>query len=286
MLNISKSRTTAYHPQCDGLVERFNRTLQDMLATTVKDHPFDWEEALPKVCMAYNSSVHAATGYTPFYLMFGREARLPLDLVYGTMPTAQTGVNDYASHLRDTLEDAYEHVRKTHSTVHGRRKEVYDRHVHGEPYQKNDIVWLFDPVVKPGHSKKLRHPWTGPYQVLDNLSDTDYRIKPLQGKKSTIVVHFNRLKPCVPGTRFDQQFGQEERNEPEQSAPSQELLEPVGTHLEIVDSDDDVAVPTTPQDTPRAGTENRTPAPADPNPARYPTRERHPPDRYATTVLQ
>ena len=51
ILNIQKSRTTAYHPQCDGLVERFNRTLQDMLATTVRDHPFDWEVALRKVCM-------------------------------------------------------------------------------------------------------------------------------------------------------------------------------------------------------------------------------------------
>ena len=78
--NIEKSRTTAYHPQCDGLVERFNRTLKHMLATSLKDHPFDWEDRLRKVCMAYNTSVHASTGYTPFYLMFGMEARLPIDI--------------------------------------------------------------------------------------------------------------------------------------------------------------------------------------------------------------
>ena len=67
----------------DGLVERSNCTLLDMLATTSLSHLFDWEDQPPKVCMAYNTSVHASTGYTPFFLMFGQQARLPVDLVYG-----------------------------------------------------------------------------------------------------------------------------------------------------------------------------------------------------------
>ena len=66
LLNIRKTRTTPYHPQCDGLVERFNRTLLDMLATTTREHPFDWEDQIRKVCMAYNTSVHSSTGFTPF----------------------------------------------------------------------------------------------------------------------------------------------------------------------------------------------------------------------------
>ena len=78
LLNIAKTRTTAYHPQCDGLVERFNRTLKHMLSNTLKDHPFNWEQWLRKVCMAYNSSIHSSTGYTPYCLLFGHEARLPL----------------------------------------------------------------------------------------------------------------------------------------------------------------------------------------------------------------
>ena len=75
LLGIRKTKTTPYyHPQCDGLVERFNRTLLDMLATTTRENPFDWENQLRKVCMAYNTSVHSSTGFTPFYLMFGRQA--------------------------------------------------------------------------------------------------------------------------------------------------------------------------------------------------------------------
>ena len=73
ILKIKKTRTSAYIPQCDGLVERFNRTLLSMLSTTTKDQPFNWENQIHKACMAYNTSVHASTGYTPFYLMFGHQ---------------------------------------------------------------------------------------------------------------------------------------------------------------------------------------------------------------------
>ena len=56
IFQIKKTRTTPYHPEYDGQVERFNRTLLDMLSTTMKDHPFDWEDQLSNVCMAYNIS--------------------------------------------------------------------------------------------------------------------------------------------------------------------------------------------------------------------------------------
>ena len=57
LLNINKTRTTPYHPQSDGLIECFNRTMLAMLATCVKDNPLDWEKHVRKVCMAYNTSV-------------------------------------------------------------------------------------------------------------------------------------------------------------------------------------------------------------------------------------
>ena len=82
-----------------------------MLATTSHDHPFDWEDQLPKVCMAYNTSVHATTGYTPFYLMFGRQVRLPIDIVYGTK-VRQAPASEYASLTKQALEEAYGLVRK------------------------------------------------------------------------------------------------------------------------------------------------------------------------------
>ena len=67
LLGIKKSRTTPYHPQSDGLVERLNRTILSMLATSANEHPFSWEDQLRSVCLAYNTSVHPTTTYTPFF---------------------------------------------------------------------------------------------------------------------------------------------------------------------------------------------------------------------------
>ena len=247
ILKIEKSRTTAYHPQCDGLVERFNRTLKHMLATTLIDHPFDWEDRLRKVCMAYNSSVHASTGYTPFYLMFGREARLPIDIAYGTKLPVQRSTGDYATQMKSSLEDAYANVRMNLNASHRTRSELYNRKVHGKPYATGDLVWLHNPAIHPGESRKLYHPWTGPFQVQEKISEVDYRIKEVYGKKPAQVVHFNRLKLCPPGTRLSRSTPLDENTDA--------VRQPEPRHnfqLELVDND----------------------APA----VRQSTRDRHPPE--------
>ena len=70
---IRKSRTTPYHPQGDGMVERLNRTLLQMLRAYVSKSS-EWELHLPLVLFAYRSAVHPSTGFSPFELMFGRNA--------------------------------------------------------------------------------------------------------------------------------------------------------------------------------------------------------------------
>ena len=85
-MGIVKTRTTPYHPQSDGLVEILNLTLLSMLATAVLERHFEWEDHLHHLCMVYNSSIQATTKYTPFYLMFGRQAKMPIDVVYGCAP--------------------------------------------------------------------------------------------------------------------------------------------------------------------------------------------------------
>jgi len=124
LLHINKTRTTPYHPQC-GLVERFNRTLLNMLATCASDHPFDWENYIRKVCMTYNSSVQLSTGYTPFYLMLGRQARLPLDTMYGTEEHhAALSPSEYANTFKKRLTTAFALVREQLQTTHQRQKEI------------------------------------------------------------------------------------------------------------------------------------------------------------------
>lgn len=72
--------TSAYHPQSNGLDERFNQTLQRTLRKCVNEQQDNWDEAIDDILFAYRTSVHATTKHTPFYLMFGRQARLPIQM--------------------------------------------------------------------------------------------------------------------------------------------------------------------------------------------------------------
>ena len=79
-MGIHKSRTTAYHPQCDGQAERQNRTLQEMLAAFVSEHKDDWDSWVSLAVYAYNTSCHESTGFTPYELVLGRSPRTHLEL--------------------------------------------------------------------------------------------------------------------------------------------------------------------------------------------------------------
>ena len=111
LLGIHKTRTTTLHPQSDGMVECYNRTIEAQLATYVQDHQKDWDRHLPLLLMSYRSAVHEATKFTPAMLMFGWELCVPLDLLIG--------------HPQEELDDRgypeYQHVerlRKSVETVH------------------------------------------------------------------------------------------------------------------------------------------------------------------------
>ena len=80
-IGITKTRITAYHPQCDGQTERQNRTLQHMLTSFVSSRKDDWDLWLDSVTFAYNTSRHDVLGVSPYEVVFGRDPRLPLELV-------------------------------------------------------------------------------------------------------------------------------------------------------------------------------------------------------------
>ena len=86
LLQIEKNRITPYHPQSDGMVERFNRTLCTMLGTFVEDNQRIWDTLLPYVMMAYRSTEHETTGMSPNMLMLGQETTIPLDIIYEMSP--------------------------------------------------------------------------------------------------------------------------------------------------------------------------------------------------------
>ena len=238
LLHIRKTHTTPYHPQGDGLVERLNRTIQTMLTTTITSQAEDWESCLPKVCLAYNTSKHVATGYTPFFLMFGRQPHMPLDIIYGVPPDYTQEHCEYATKLRKTMETAYHLARENMQTAAIRQKEHYDLKVHGDKFIPGQLVWLCNPVVPKGNSKKLLAPWVGPYKVIKCLSDTVYRIQDTRVSRRRQVVHFDRLKPCHQEVRVQQkaEHSQKQVNSPDPPVQSSGLTPP-GTILKLVEDD-------------------------------------------------
>ena len=272
-LHIDKTRTTPYHPQSDGLVERFNRTLIQMLSTCIEDHPFEWEDHIHKVCMAYNSSKQATTGYSPFYLMFGREARLPVDIMYRTpSQKEEVPLAGYVSNLRDLLHEAYERVRENVGEVQERQEQLYNRKVHGEPHKPGALVWLFNPAVPRGKAKKFHRPWTGPYRIIRKLSDANYFIRHIHNHKKK-VVHFDRLKSCPKNIRLPPRLSSEahQSSVPPPSAP--------GTYLDLIDDDDDAYFPQQ-HNPPTTGAASSMQSSV----PRYPSRTHHPPDRYGFSL--
>ena len=106
--NIEKSRTTPYHPMGNGMPERFNQTLLNMLGTLEDHQKSDWKSYVPSLVHAYNSTRHESTGYSPHFLMFGRHPRLAVDAFLGIRPeSASQDQTKYAADLRKRLDFAY-----------------------------------------------------------------------------------------------------------------------------------------------------------------------------------
>ena len=114
ILGIKKTRTTKARPQSDGMIERMNRTIVNMLSAFVSEHQRDWDQYVPLVMMAYRSSVYESINTSPSKMMFGHEIRLPIDLLFG-QPARESEEqmygSQYANELRDKLDEVHEFAR-------------------------------------------------------------------------------------------------------------------------------------------------------------------------------
>ncbi|XP_041369850.1 uncharacterized protein LOC121383818 [Gigantopelta aegis] len=142
MLQIDKSRTTPYHPMGNGMCERFNRTLCNMLGTLDPDSKKNWKGHVGPLVHAYNCTRHETTGYSPFSLMFGREPRIPIDLAFGLdmEPNKSKSVRAYNTELRERLKHAFDLASTTVKKSQERQKLYYDQKASAAVLKPGDRV--------------------------------------------------------------------------------------------------------------------------------------------------
>ena len=193
-LQIEKTRTTPYRPQSDGLVERFNRTVQNMLAVFVDEHRDDWDDHLPYVMMAYRSTMQESTGCSPNLLMLGREINLPIDLMVGQPPREEAPEcpHEYVQWVQDVMEGAFDFARGQLKQSAQRQKRNYDRKVKVRSYKPGEWVWYWYPPKARG---KFGKGWTGPYLVMEKPTSIHYVIQESRGAPVRRV-HGDYLKAC------------------------------------------------------------------------------------------
>ncbi len=198
ILQIHKVNTSSYHPQTNGLTERFNRPLVDMLRAHVNAKQNNWDDFIKYALFAYNSGKHAVTKFSPHFLMFGEEPRLPIDralklneneipesaaMNYRTKLLQGLRVVDFAK-AQDNIERSQGIATASYAQMNKKKKVEFNA---------GDTVWLYDPTTKKGLSSKLTNHWYGPYQIVEMISPVNAKLKIL-GKKSHQVVHVSRLQ--------------------------------------------------------------------------------------------
>lgn len=194
LLGIRKTRTTPLHPESDGMVERFNRTMGQELAKRCRDSQEDWDLNLPTILMSYRSAEHESTGYTPAQLMLGKDLRLPVDLMMPLPPQEeeQETTTHFVLALRERLRQAQMNARRHLNMTSQAMKLRKDVGATRDALGPGDKVWLYNPKRRKGLSPKLSSPWEGPYQVVQKMSAVTYRIQRKKGS-ALKVVHHNRL---------------------------------------------------------------------------------------------
>jgi len=205
--NIHHLETTAYHQQCNGKTERFNKFLCKSIATMLNASQTNWDELMHDCIFIYRTTVSRVLDDSPFFMLYARDPILPQDLVYPLKRpilenTDVTLQNHKIEQLR-LLTHAYDRLTKRRKAYQAQYKAHYDQKHKEVNFKENDMVMVYFPASKVGMTYKFLAKWDGPFTIIAKLNDLNYRVMSLAGDK-TLVVHVQRMlsyKPWVVLTK-------------------------------------------------------------------------------------
>jgi hypothetical protein len=189
---ITHLLSTPYHPQTNGLVERFNRTLIEALSRTASAHLDDWDKFIAPVLFAYRTSTHSTTRMSPFFLVYGREAKLPTD---STEMEEETHLVEHVTKQINQLPKIRYDVQQEIIIEQQKQKDRHDRNLkHQLKFNIGDKVLYYRARLDNQRSEKLSPKWTGPYYIHDIIGNGAYKLRELSGKTLKNSVNGSFLK--------------------------------------------------------------------------------------------
>ncbi|KAI2667015.1 Retrovirus-related Pol polyprotein from transposon 17.6 [Labeo rohita] len=200
LLRVKQIRTTVFHPQTDGLVERFNQTLKQMLKRVAAEDRRDWDLMIPYVLFGVREIPQASTGFTPFELLFGRQPRGLLDVAREAweqqQPAPLRSAIEHVREMRERIERVMPLVREHLTKAQQSQQRIYNRAAQPREFQPGDRVM----VLVPTSACKFLATWQGPYTVIERIGPVTYRLRQPGRRREEQLYHVNLLKRWV-GTR-------------------------------------------------------------------------------------
>ena len=211
LYNITKSHTTAYHPQGNAQCERFNSTMHGLLRSLSPEQKRQWPELLPELVQAYNSTPHASTGFSPHFLLFGEEPQLPVDALLGNTKSSSTaGYVDWVRTHRNRLREAHELADKQQRIAAAKRKARHDVNVTESKLAIGDFVYIRDRTWRGRN--KIQDIWSPIVHVVicvPYVENNVYVVRPATGGP-TKTLNRVALLPARPPVTEVEDYPQED----------------------------------------------------------------------------
>ena len=189
LIGTKSIRTSTYHPQTNSITENFNKTLATSLTMYCNTDQLNWSDALPYITFNYNGVRHETTKHTPFFLLFGREARYPIDSVLNHPVVGNPLPELFKERLENARYLAREFIRETQR----KNKSFYDEKRSDREFKKGDKVLVYTPLRKVGKSEKLLFKYFGPFVVREVKSPVNVVVENCESNRRENV-HICRVK--------------------------------------------------------------------------------------------
>ena len=192
LISVKHKTTTRYHPQCNGLCEKYNGLIKKILRRMCKEQPKEWDRYLPALLFALRETPNSSLGFSPFELLYGRDVRGPMKIIRELWTNRRLDSDEqdeyhYITELRERLAETWKLAQETLAGNAEKYKKHFDKKAKPRKLKADDKVL----VLLPTDNNKLLLHWKGPYIVKEKKHENDYVIS-MEGTEK--LYHINMLK--------------------------------------------------------------------------------------------